>query len=327
MPIPPILLHHQKAHRLRGLVIGSAIVALLAGCDQPDLRVAGPAAVPPRLSQYVTDDAAAGINGQGLFSLGQPAATGDHPIITPERAGELALAYVRSFGPSLRSVWEEERGAPINLATLRVASRVLYAGTPYGSFPAGYHPAFQRGFGPYYLVPLTSGAEPVLLISVAAYATQTTVDRRGFVQRPVQRGNEFVSRGLPVDTARFRLVSPEEAVAFVAETTGARIARTPELVRVGMPYAPASAVWKLTLDREIAVKAGQNRAPSRVSEVYVGPERGRRVMIPIPTTLRSERVPALRTDAGVERNEIINMPIKEGAFISFEPVVLQDGGA
>lgn len=327
MLISPIRPAPQKAHRLRGLAAGCAAVALLAGCDQPDMPVAGPAAVPPRLSQYVTGHAAAGINAEGLFSLGQPAATGDHPVITPERAGELALAYVRSFGPSLKSVWEEERGAPIDLATLRVGSRVLYAGTPYGSFPAGYHPAFQRGFGPYYLVPLTSGAEPVLLISVAAYATQTTVDRRGFVQRPVQRGNEFVSRGLPVDTARFRLVSPEEAVAFVARSTGARIARTPELVRVGMPYAPASAVWKLTLDREVGVRVGQNRAPARVREVYVGPERGRRMMIPVPGAARSERVPALRSDAGVERNEIIGMPIREGAFVSFQPIVSEEGGA
>ncbi|HEY7767321.1 hypothetical protein [Longimicrobium sp.] len=302
-------------------------MALLAGCDQPEMPVAGPAAVPPGLSQYVTGEAAAGINAEGLFSLDQPATTGDHPVITPERAGELALAYVRSFGPSLKAAWEEDRGAPIDLAALQVGSQVLYAGTPYGTFPAGYHPAFQRGFGPYYLVPLTSGGKPVLLISVAAYATQTTVDRRGFIQRPVQRGNEFVSRGLPLDTARFRLVSPEEAVAFVAKSTGARIARTPELVRVGMPYAPASAMWKLTLDREVGVGVGRNRAHARVREVYVGPERERRMMIPLPLIARSEPVPAIRAEAGVERNQIVDVPIREGAVVSFQPIVSEEGGA
>jgi hypothetical protein len=298
----------------------------MAACDQPESPIAGPDQAAPRLSQFVTGNAAAALDAEGRFSLADPSAPGNRPIIKAERAGELALSYVRSFGPSLKGVWEEERGAPIDINTLRADGRILYAATPYGAFPSGFHPGFETAFGPYYLVPLTSGGKPVLLISVAAYNTQTSIDRRGFIDRPLYRGNEFVSRGIPVDSTQFRLVSPEEAVAYVGRVTGARISRTPELVRMALPHAPASALWRLTLDREVEVRAGRDRGRARVREIYIGPDQDNRMMMSMPRTDRFQPFPALRIDNGHERNEIAQVPVLDGAPVSFEPVVVDQGG-
>lgn len=298
---------------------------MLAACEQPQATIAGPAG-PRDLSQYLTRDAAESLNADGLFSVSSPAPSASRPTLAAERAGELALAYVRSFGPSLRGAWEKDRGAPVDLANLRVASRILYAATPYGAFPDGHHPGFVHALGPYYLVPLGSGSEPELLVAVAAYATATSIDPRGLIQRPVQRGNEFVSRGIPVDTGGYRLVSPEEAVEMVGRATGARIARAPELVRQGMPAAPVYAAWKLTLDRDVPVQA-RDGGRSRVRELYVSPERGRSLMVPVRGGPRTEAVPAVRADArDGAPHEMVQVPVRTGEAVSFQPVTAEEGG-
>lgn len=326
MQIETARLRTGKPNPLHVVMAICVAAVLVAGCDRPESPIAGPDEAAPRLSRFLTGNAATSLDAQGRFSLSEPSAPGNRPIITAERAGELALSYVRSFGPSLKGAWEEERGAPIDINTLRADGRILYATTPYGAFPSGFHPGFETAFGPYYLVPLTSGGKPVLLVSVAAYNTRTSIDRRGFIERPLYRGNEFVSRGIPVDSTRFRLVSPEEAVTYVGRVTGARISRTPELVRMALPHAPASALWKLTIDREVEVRAGPDGARARVREIYVGADRENRLMMSTPRNERFQPFPALRIENGRERNEIAQVPVLDGAPVSFEPVVIDEGG-
>ncbi len=100
---------------------------------------------------YVTGAAAADLTADGLFVLPAPTAPAERPIITPERARALAASYVLSFGPSAKRDWEEVRGRPIDISRLEAEPRVFYASSPYGLFPAGYHPAFTHGYGPWYL--------------------------------------------------------------------------------------------------------------------------------------------------------------------------------
>lgn len=325
MKLRPPSTHHRTPKGLWRFAAGCAAALVLAACDEPDAHIAGPERAVQGVRRHLTSEAAAQIRSDGLFSLEKPSAPSDRAIISAERAGALALAYVKTYGPSLKTSWEAEHGAPIDLTTLRIGGRVAYAKTPYGDFPAGYHPAFAHAYGPYYLVPVNVGSEPVLLISVAAYATQTGIDRRGFISRPVQSGAEFVSLGLPIDTTAFRRLSAEEAVELVGLSTGARIARIPELVRVAMPNAPASALWKITLDREVGVRSGARGAPARVREVYVGPERGRRLMVRGAGTPRSSKVPALRTGENEDHVELVDVPILEGAAVSFESAVADQG--
>jgi hypothetical protein len=92
-----------------------------------------------------------------------------------------------------------------------------------------------------------------------------------------------------------------------------------------MPNAPASALWKITLDREVGVRSGARGAPARVWEVYVGPERERRLMIRGAGITHSRKVPALRTGENEDFIESVEVPILEGAVVSFESAVADQG--
>jgi hypothetical protein len=306
------------------LSVVAVVAAIIGACEAPQSTVAGLGA-PPEIHRFVTGQAAGTLGPDGRFTLAAPSAPGDRPIISAERAGELALASVRTWGPSLRQAWEREAGRSIDLSTLRVDSRILFARTPYGRFPDGYHPAFARTYGPYYLVTLYSGSDPVLLISVAAYNEEARIDEKGLVRRPVQSGAEFFSMGVPVATGEFQITSPEAAVEEVGRATGARVTATPELVRLGMPYAPAVAVWKLTLDRDVAVHAGGNRTRHRVRELYVGPVRSRRVMMALPGNARTERTAAIAI-VPEDRIDAVEVPILAGETVDFVPVDFLRGG-
>lgn len=236
------------------------------------------------------------------------------------------MASVRTWGPSLHRAWERESGRPIDLASLRVDGRILFARTPYRSFPEGYHPAFARTYGPYYLVTLYSGSDPVLMISVAAYNEETRIDDRGLVRRPANSGAEFVSMGLPAHSDDFQLVSPEAAVEEVGRATGGRVTAVPELIRMGMPYAPATAVWKVTLDRDVPVAAAGNGVTHRVRELYVGPLRNRRLLMAVRGNVRAERTAAIANTPD-DRIEPVDVPILPGEAVSFEAVNLVRGAS
>jgi hypothetical protein len=259
----------------------AGLILLAGGC--------GTEITPPELADsadvrpYVTGAAAADLTADGLFVLPAPTAPAERPIITPERARALAAAYVFTFGPPLRRHWEEERGRTLDISHLEADSRVFYTSTPYGLFPPGYHPAFMRGYGPWYLVRMMSGSTPTLHVAVAAYASEVEIDSEGYIRRPVETGMEFVSQGIPVDTTRLHLpgsLSPEAAVVRVGRLTGARVSEVPELLWTGLPLSPASSLWKLTLDRAVRVRATQSGRVVEVRYLYGGAEPGRRLMIP-----------------------------------------------
>lgn len=291
---------------------------VMAGCEQADAPIAGPVSAPsPAASRrYVTGEAAAALNSQGFFSFAAPTSPGARPIITAQRAGELALASVRTWGPSLHEAWVAERGRSFDLQTLGVDSRVLFAKTPYGRFPDGYHSAYARLYGPYYIVRLNSGSEPIMLVSVSAYATDVTVDGRGIVHRPVERGMEFVHQVLPA-TVQDWFVSAEGAVERVGRETGARVARTPELIRINKKHIPSSAVWKLSLDRDIDIEHSGRATPFRTRELYVATVRGAPLMVRVANAGKAESAHVLVRTGRELRSVPIEVPILEGETTIF----------
>lgn len=305
-----------------------ACAALLIGaaCDQRDAAIAGATISPTGIKRYVTGDAATRLGTDGRFALAVPPDPNGRRMITAERAGELALASVRTWGASFARRWEAEWGAPVDRENLRVDPRILFANSPYGPFPEGHHPAYTKMYGPYYLVRLNSGAEPVLTVSVSAYATEVTVDSRGLVHRPVQRGAEFVFEAVPADRRGDRFVSPEEAVERVGRATGARVSRAPELVRLGRNYAPSSAVWRLSLDREVAVRAQSRDTRVQAHEIYVPTARGAHMLISAGDGTASSEA-AYPVDASRNtRAERVEVPVRKGEFTVFDPVLTEGEG-
>jgi hypothetical protein len=302
-------------------------IMMVGGCEQADAPIAGPVSAPSpaALRRYVTGDAAAALNSQGLFSFAAPSSPSARPIITAQRAGELALASVRTWGPSLHEAWVGERGRPFDIQALRVDSRILFVKTPYGRFPDGYHPAYARLYGPYYIVQLNSGSEPTLLVSVSAYATDVTVDGRGIVHRPVERGNEFVHQVLPA-TQQDWFVSPEGAVERVGRERGARVTRTPELIRINKKHVPSSAVWKLSLDRDIDVMHDGRATPLRTRELYVPTARGAPMMVRVANAGRVESAHVLVRTGRELRSVPLEVPIVEGETTAFSALGAHEGG-
>jgi hypothetical protein len=244
--------------------------ALLVACDragQPPTAIGAP---PPDIAAYVVGEAAAALTPGGTFPYAGPTQDRGEAIISPDRAGELAIAYVRAFGQFFIQGWERDAGRDIHLPSLSVHPRVFYAESPYGRFPEGpFQPAYRKGFGPYYLVTLTDGRSPVLLIGVSAFNTDIRIDERGLVVKPPVSGNEFVSIGVSSDTLAYTLLTPERAVERVARRTGARVSQPPRLLHMSAFHHPAIAVWRLSLDRPVRVRGVADGKEKVVPELFV----------------------------------------------------------
>lgn len=317
----------QNTPRVTRLSLVLAPVVLL-GCEGERITGSPPGMVDAH--PFVTGAAAEALGADGLFRLREPHAPSSRPIISPEWARLLAASYVLSFGHDLKRYWEQEHGRSINIAQLQPDMRVFYASTPYAPFPEGYHPAFARGFGPFYLTAFGSGAAPVLRVAVAAYATEVQIDGDGKIQRPVDQGTEFVSQGIPVDTTRADLasfVTPEAAVVTVARLTGVKVSEAPELMRVGMPLGPFSAVWKVTLERPVRVRTRKDSRTAEVQHLYLGSERGRRLMIPAAEQPTEYAALAFRISPTGEDlpPEQVRLPIEPGLPTVFQEVVVASG--
>ncbi|HEX8208889.1 MAG TPA: hypothetical protein VF584_01785 [Longimicrobium sp.] len=277
---------------------------------------------------FVTGAASASVDAQGLFVFPTPVSPSALQILTPERARELAEAHVRTDGPNFEKDWEKERGAGIDLATLRADPRVLYVPTPFSLMPEGYHRSYTRELGPYYLVRMTSGREVVLYIAVAAYATEVAIDADGKTQRPaLGRGGEFVVHPIARDTAQYRMFTPEQAAILAGRMTGVRVSEIPVLVQQQKPYSPTISLWRLTLERPVRVRAAQSARSLDVSEIYIDALRSSRLQIPVLNQPTSDTIFALRArpDGSLINSdpERLLIPILAGAPTHFEPVIVE----
>jgi hypothetical protein len=70
--------------------------------------------VPPDIARFVTGEAALHLDERGQFTLASAKAPANVPIISADRAGKLATAYVRTFGADLVAGFPQ-LGAPRSL--------------------------------------------------------------------------------------------------------------------------------------------------------------------------------------------------------------------
>jgi hypothetical protein len=311
-------------YRPRSLALLVAL-ALAAACGDSGITDGGAV---EDVRSYVMGNAAASLDGEGLFVFPAPVSPSALQILSPQRARELAEAHVRTDGAYYKADWEKGRGAPIDLASLRADPRVLYVPTPFGPMPEGYHRSYTRELGPHYLVRMMSGRELVLYISVAAYATEVGINAAGQTERPpIGRGGEFFVHPIAPDTSLYRMFTPEQAVILAGRMTGVRVTEVPTLVQQRDPYSPTISLWRLTLERPVRVRASQSARQLEVSEVYIGPEKAYRLQIPDPTQPTSDTIFALRArpDGSLINSDPdrLLIPILGGAPTHFEPVTVE----
>jgi hypothetical protein len=294
---------------------------LLTACGEPGIiEPTDPVDVRP----HVTGAAAANLDADGLFTYPIPVAPSTEPIISAERARELAVSFVLSFGPALERYWKEEHGQAFAFSELQAEARVFYQSTAYGLFPDGFHGAFRRMFGPYYLVRLSSNGRRRMSVAVSAYNTNVSIFPDGRLDRPMESGADFFAHGFPVDTTRRDVaapLSPEEAVAHVARLTGVRISEVPEFVRMVWNWGPLGGGWKITLERPVRVRTLSEGVTAEVREVYLGREGGRRLFIAASEQPTEYKTGALRAGDSEEIVPVL-LPILPGQPTVFEEVAV-----
>jgi hypothetical protein len=291
--------------------------------------------VSAQLKEHLTPD--------GRFRLAPAQAPDDIPIITPDRARELARAYLRTWGPGSVQRWGWERGGTLDADAVEPSSRVYFARSPLGRVPDDlYHPAIRRMYGPMYVVAMESGDEVVALLCISAYGTDLEIDSRGLIQTPPLGGSYFFSKAVAPNPRnprfRFVAVSPEEAVEHVARLTGARVSEVPELVLLA-GYHPASAAWRVTLDRPVRVRRislpsapaaappAPTPTPFEVRELYVANDH-------ILTVPSRDQPPHKRisyptgpgTPRGVEPSKMYDLPRRGDLPILHEAVAIDEVG-
>jgi hypothetical protein len=240
-------------------VVPTALMLLIVACNG-DAQSGAPVSSAAALTPYLTGAAANALQPNGQFTVDPGESPDGTPMISEGSARALAMAYVRSFGPSFHGVWERERGAPIDLSTITVGPRIYFAHTPYGAFPSGLHPAFRRSYGPYFLVTLLSKGEPVIEMAVSAYNTDTRTNSVGQLVLPPLGGMGFIHEGIPVNRDSYRLLSPEEAAAAVSSGSRARVATPPKLMLRAHDTSALLAVWQMDTERDVSI---QDRGDSR----------------------------------------------------------------
>jgi hypothetical protein len=288
------------------------------------------------LTTILTGEAAAHVDGHGGYVLPAARAPDDVPMITAERAKELAVAFVHTYGRSHAPGWAMHRGAPLSTAGLRVSHRVFYAESPFGRVPDGYGWP-RRVFGPWYIVTFEDGGEPVLGVAVSAYSTDVAIENGILLEPALDQGERFVSRAValsPGVPAPYTPVSPEQAVKIAAERTGRRVSDVPRLVLRNAAWHPLYSLWHVSLDREIwiehrAVKGSSAPgARERVREIFVGASGGT-LFAPGRLKRTAEQVP-VRTGWGergkVSPHVVITVPYRGGASVDYDEVTVTPAG-
>lgn len=301
------------------MAIPLLLSGLLGGCG--DERITGPTdAVDVR--PHVTGAAAANLGADLLFSYPVPVAPSTEPIISAERARELAVSFALTFGTTMERKWTREHGRAFDPTELQADSRVFYQSSTFELFPDGYHGAMRRAFGPFYLVRLSSRGTHRLKVAVSAYNTNLAIFPDGTLNRPLESGMDFVENGVPLDTARRDVMSPlspEAAVVRVSRLTGLRVSEVPELVQIGWRWGPVGGGWKITLEQPVAVRTLSGTRTANVRELYLGRERGRLLLIPTAEQPTEYETLAFGP-AGSDEVEVLRLPILPGQPTVFEEV-------
>lgn len=269
---------------VRRLVVVGLVLAS-SGCgDGPTEPELGPAA-PPDVRAYVTGAARENLDANGHFRL--PSATVESPyaVISAEQAEAVALGVIRTWyanpdaqtlpgGASVVEAAERAHGAPIDWTAVEAGDRAPYfAESHLEPLPDSLGNPSIRHHGPHFLVPLYVGARPVVVVGVAAYATNIFLDERGFVRRAdnLDGGGEFRVTGVPLSLDGITVPpAPEVAVEFASTETGVKVSDVPVLGVPGNRVVRTLARWRLRLAEPVEFERLIDGAPVVTEDVYVG---------------------------------------------------------
>lgn len=287
--------------------------------ETPDYR--------PDASGYVTDDIRDGLDSAGRFVIKSAPQWVGRPLLTPEAAKAMGRAVLSTFyvaedvlalpgTVSLRETAETDRGRPIDWHHLEAAYSEPFFAEPYLDSLGGMSANDFKRYGPQFLMTFLDGAGPALTLVVAAGATDVRIEGGRIVS---ESGPTFSAIGIPYDAETIMPPSPEAAVVFASNASGARVAAVPRLVVPSHRLFREYALWQLVLDRDVAFSRlvdGQ-AVPSRT--IYVGP---------VPSVSESVshgvRLRLFIGDGVRENLKGVSLPVREGFAVDYSEVVVPD---
>lgn len=259
------------------IAIPAVVLAVLVGTtgctDRADFAM-GPDAV-PRVDGHLTSDVSAHLGADGLF-MEEALRPSSLREISPERARELAQAFIRTHGQGLRPAFEKDHGGLITIEALRTCGRTYYAETPYYGIPAEVPPHYHRRLGSWWLVTLCGeGGRRQVSVAVSALSHDLGISVDGRLAYPPSTGaNYMAALGIPASLGELP-PEPERAVAKVGGLTGQQIVALPRLVAPGLlaPFIgqyPQMARWRIALASPTDVAVRGQRSPRETAIVYHG---------------------------------------------------------
>lgn len=246
-------------------VVGAMVVV---ACNDAPPSAESDAHASDDLAPYVTEAMARTLGDGEAIVQGAP--IGESGLLSRERAVALAEAILPSARGIKGALRRDREGEPVAFDRLARCGSVYMASAGLET-PTGAPRHVANRLGPHWFVTFCADGEAQLSISVAARATDLTIDQHGTVIFPQRSGGEFWFRGLPRSTAGGLPIPPDMAVKMAAEATGQRVAGPVQLVMAGPGWIPQAAQWRVSLsDTPIGDRLSGSVSAKAFREVYVG---------------------------------------------------------
>lgn len=268
---------------LRGIRSLLVAVSALSACDSPLEPDFEPAV--PDVTDLVTLEIREHLDSNGHFVFPLPTSPGTRPIISSADASDLAVAFLNTFvrdadtslppppnGLHLRDVLERQHGRSVDWSMIAAAPRGAYfAATPYEPLPEDFDEVAHRHFGPHFLVPVLVDGHQVVVVAVAAYATEYSVGGGGDLLLPDgDAGGAFDASGILYSHPYRYPIAPEAAVTAVVKRFGPRVDGVPRLLQNGLRGSPGGVRWELPLEVPAEVRFVTSGEIARTDRLYVG---------------------------------------------------------
>jgi len=254
-------------------VLLALTVGMASGCTDSPTRVTP--SDPTTIRSQVVGQAQLALGSDGLFSqaaLGSNAGPSEIPL---GRARELAISFVKTFGPQFLRMMQNDHQGPIDLSALKPCGRVFLAVTPYEPLAPETPQWVQRAHGSWWLVSFC-GAQQDRQVSVAvsALATRMEVDQSGrLVYPPDDQSELFLVLGIP-RALRELPPEPENAAVAAAVASGKRVSAVPRFIAPPLGNFPQLGHWENVLDgaANLPVNSHGVTASRSASTIYHGIE-------------------------------------------------------
>ena len=254
--------------------VGAAAMFFGVACQSDPTGPNGREAAIVVKSEWVTGAAAAALDSSGSFVY-PPAA---FSFISPARADSVSRAVLAFLidvsGPTdTDGVLATDRGGPVHLSSLRPCERLTYVPNAVGPLPPAVDSSTRRFLGAHHVRAMcNSGGETELSIEIADAPSSIAIASGQFVGL-WSRNSEWnfhavprspLDRGLPV--------SPEMAVALVAQMTGVRITAPPDPLQayggtIMAAYPALCMIWHVSLERPMQFRGATTMYVT--TDVYV----------------------------------------------------------